>query len=269
MFLAFTYASHVDLGWDDTMVLHWDGDTPQYDITVQPFPASPAEDGSVLELKPRIFRTKELLSGVGAEHLRGRGTRVWAVNELVDGEVGEGTFVLKDTWIDSDRMREGLITAEILKSVTNEEDKATVESAFLKTEMHGDVFVDGKVDRTLDGDFRGQLLNKHKPRFNFRQKTPKKVPTPSKSQSSPTDTNSETIKTNTKATVLPVGDHRDAVATEKPIQPIYYHSKTHYRIVFKELCRPLYKVASLRVILWMLLQASASKSGCTLPTMRR
>lgn len=83
------------------------------------------------------------------------------------------------------------------------------------------------MDRTLDGDFRGQLLNKHKPRFNFWQQNPKKDATPFKSQLTeiPTDANGETTnlnaKTNTKATVLPIGDHRDAVATEKPMQPSF------------------------------------------------
>lgn len=257
MFLAFTYASLVDLGWDDTMTLHLDGDEPQYDITVQPFPIPSAGDGPVIALKSRTFRTKELLSG--AEHLRGRGTRVWAVNELIDGKVGEDTFVLKDTWVDSDRVREGRITAEILQSVSNEEDKAVLESALLGTEIHGDVFVDGKVDCTLHGDFLSQLVNKCTPRFDFRQTTP--------------ITNHETVnhktRTTTQARVPPLSERRDAIAAEKSVHPIFHHSRTHYRIVFKELCRPLYKVTDLKVILWMLLQATAGKPGCIMSSMIR
>lgn len=262
MFLAFTYASHEGLGWDNTMTLRWDGDTPQYDITVQPFPAQEAEDGPTEELKPRTFRTEELLSGIGAEHLRGRGTRVWAVKELIDGRVGKDTFVLKDTWIDSDRIREGYITAKILRSVQNKNDKALVRSALLTTEIHGDVHVDGKADCTLAGDLRSQLLNKHKPRFNFRQDTPKKDATPPKSKLAETlsDATSGSAKATTlsgKASIRPIGDHRDAVRTEKALQLIFFHSKTHYRIVFVELCKPLYKTTSLQDILWMLVQATA------------
>lgn len=93
MFFAFTYASYDDLGWDDTMVLHWDGDTPQYDITVQPFPIPTTADSP--GKNPNRVRTKGLLSGVGAEHLRGRGARVWSINEFVDGKVGKEAFILK------------------------------------------------------------------------------------------------------------------------------------------------------------------------------
>lgn len=260
MFLAFTYASYDGLGWDSTMTLRWDGGTPQYDITVQPFPIHDTEDSREEELKPRTFRTKELLSGIGAEHLRGRGTRVWAVNELVNGDVVAETFVLKDTWVDSDRIREGKITATILKSVKNAKANALVKSALLSTEIHGDVLVNGVADCTLDGDFRRQLFNKNMPRFNFGQETPKQGSTSSASDiKSKTDANREsnTATPETKATLRPIGDHCDAGETEKAIPPIPHHSKSHYRIVFKELCRPLYKATSLEDILWMLLKTSA------------
>lgn len=261
MFLAFTYASHENLGWDNTIKIRWDGDTPQYDITVQSFPAQGTEDDPDEDLRPRTFRTKELLSGVGAEHLRGRGTRVWAVNELVSGDVGAETFVLKDTWVDSDRIREGKITATILKSVQNAKVNALVKSALLSTEIHGDVLVNGVADRTLDGEFRRQLFNKNMPRFNFRQETSKENSAPSASNpQTPSDANRESNQASTldkKVSTPHIGDDHYAVKTEKAIQPISHHSKSHYRIVFKELCRPLYKATSLEDILWILLKTSA------------
>ena len=102
------------------------------------------------ELRPRIFRTVELLSSVGAEHLRGRGTRVWKVHEVVGERLSEETYVLKDTWIDSDRMREGHIMAEIRNSATKKE-KELIEDALLTMEVHGDVYVVSVFSRVWEG----------------------------------------------------------------------------------------------------------------------
>lgn len=243
MFLAFTYASYEDLGWDDTMVLRWNGDTPQYDITVHPFPAPRAGDGSVMEPRPRIFRTKKLLSN--SKHLRGRGTRVWVVNELVDGRAAEETFVLKDTWADSSRTREGHITAEIVESVTDGEDRKLVETAFLTTECHGDVHLDGKPDVTLYDEFRDESSIKYLPRYDFNPRTPNE------------ETHNHSTA-NSQATY--VRKYSNSILTKPANSALCLHSKTHYRILFEELCQPLHKTTSLQDILWMLVQATAGTS---------
>jgi hypothetical protein len=49
--------------------------------------------------------------------------------------------VLKDTWIDSDRTREGNILAS-LHAAANDEDKQLVEKHFLTTICHGDVWTE-------------------------------------------------------------------------------------------------------------------------------
>lgn len=222
------------------MVLRWNGDTSQYDITVQPFPIPPVDDGSVTEPRPRIFRTKELLSN--SKHLRVRGTRVRVVNELFDGRGVEETFVLKDTWVDFSRTREGHITADILESVTNEEDRKLVETAFLTTECHGDVHLDGETDTTLHGEFRDESSLKYLPRYDLSRRTPNKGPY----------SHSTAISQAT-----PVREPSNAILSE-PAN--YLHSKTRYRIVFKELFQPSNKTTSLQDILWMSVQATAGTS---------
>jgi hypothetical protein len=82
------------------------------------------------EQNPRRFRTTQILSSYGAESLRGRGTRVFEAVEIDgNGDPNGSPVVLKDTWVDSDRTREGNIIAS-LHSAANDEDRQLVEEAF-------------------------------------------------------------------------------------------------------------------------------------------
>ena len=75
------------------------------------------------------FKTVDLLSNVGAEALRGRGTRVWMVRRWVDGAETGDAMVLKDCWIDSDRTREGDIMAQIVEEADAAEATRTEAAA--------------------------------------------------------------------------------------------------------------------------------------------
>ncbi|KIP12353.1 hypothetical protein PHLGIDRAFT_113828 [Phlebiopsis gigantea 11061_1 CR5-6] len=132
------YATEKQLGWDQSIKLVRLGlndNKPQYDITVT--------DDETMTTK--TFRTKRMISNIGADSLRGRGTRVWEVVEVDAGghekdgkscvlkdcwikkilvwevmeldaeghEKGGETCVLKDCWVDDDRDREGKIMAQI------------------------------------------------------------------------------------------------------------------------------------------------------------
>ena len=97
MFLRIALASPEQLGFDPTVRRHelWKpthGPSLRdcYDIDV----SSPT--GAI-----RTFRTtgSKLLYGLGQAAIQGRGTRVWIVNEVIDDEVGEASYVLKDVWI--------------------------------------------------------------------------------------------------------------------------------------------------------------------------
>jgi hypothetical protein len=63
--------------------------------------------------------------------------------------------VLKDTWVDSDCMREGNILA-LLHAAANGEDRQLVERFFLTTVCHGDVWTEfDLLDDTANALMRG------------------------------------------------------------------------------------------------------------------
>ena len=122
--------------------------------------------------KIRTFRTMRMLSNIGADAVRGRGTRVWEVCELgkdgkpimrpaldVNGKPildakGQPTeepvpFALKDCWSDDDRTLEGLIMEEVYTKDDKEEKYVnSLRKAFMPVEVHGEVFVEGNPDHT-------------------------------------------------------------------------------------------------------------------------
>ena len=66
--------------------------------------------------------------------------------------------MLKDIWIDSDRMREGDILAQ-LQPEPNTEDKKIVEKYFLTTVCHGDGWMAPNLpDDTKNGLMRGSKI---------------------------------------------------------------------------------------------------------------
>lgn len=110
------------------------------------------------------FRTTEIISSSGAEPLRGRGTRVFAAIEIdeIGDDKNEKIVVLKDTWIDKDRMREGDILAQLSKEA-NDADRALVNKYFLTTVFHGDVWLCPEaVDDTEKGLMRELAPTSHR-----------------------------------------------------------------------------------------------------------
>ncbi|KAI0086022.1 hypothetical protein BDY19DRAFT_996208 [Irpex rosettiformis] len=96
------------------------------------------------------FRTTDLISSIGAEGVRGRGTRVWQGQTLVNGQMQPDSdeMVMKEYWVDSDRMREAEIRRRILKDAATEEDRELLKRHLLTPLYSGDVVVDGKLDTT-------------------------------------------------------------------------------------------------------------------------
>lgn len=216
----------------------WNGaaESPfQYDITVRD--KDTEED--------RVYRTEELISDVGADHIRGRGTRVWKVHEvLADGGLSSNLRVLKDAWIDSDRMREGQIMDEILSSTDDPEKKAQLEAILLTKETHGDVYVDGVADHTIEGPSREKYIKNNEVNFSLKHVSP--------------NASAETASRSTIVIDMPVGSRMEPPAPkpEEVADPVYYHSKYHYRIVFKEACSSLHNIVSLRDFVFMLMKTS-------------
>ena len=179
------------------------------------------------------FRTRKILSNIGADALQGRGTRVWEVIELdVDGnEKDVDTCVLKDVWADVDRDREGDILAAIRREAKGRSSSwvKRVEKYFLTTATYGDVYVNGKPDKSR------------------RWEVPKKVGL-LELKTGPKE--SRRVATNLAA----VG----AIALEpRSGEPViqYYSTKVHHRIVFKEKGTTIRDIKSLHSVFRYLGQA--------------
>lgn len=98
----------------------------------------------------RTFRTKdsEVLYVRGTERILSRGTRIWKVNEVVDGVVGESTFVLKDLWLEHQPTRsllEGDACGRISSFISEHPELEEFRSNFPSVETHGPV-PDGDTD---------------------------------------------------------------------------------------------------------------------------
>ena len=120
--------------------------------------------------------------------------------------------MLKDIWIDYDRMREGAVLAQLYDDA-DEEGRKLVRKHFLTTICHGDVWTKpGVVDDTRNGLMRGLELPKST--FELRQKESVIVTSKFASGS---------------------GGLRATSRLHLPHPNRKYTSKTHYRIVFKEL----------------------------------
>lgn len=131
-FLSLIYADFDQLGWDPTIRAY---DDHRYEITVH------CDEG-----RSKVYRTRELLSEIGAIDMIGKGTRVWSTVELKDGEECGEEVVLKDGWVDCERTPKGIITEEVHNADRGLHQGASDHGPFPTVICHGDVFVDK--DRT-------------------------------------------------------------------------------------------------------------------------
>ena len=180
---------------------------------------------------PLVFRTDGLINDDGAESPLGRGTRVWRVKRLVDGEPDDSApgRVLKDSWVDEDRDREGEILEKILDTpgLDKTEQQALAE-LFLTQVVSGDVLIDRKPDSTR-GFLNGVTDIPSTKLFTLRVSSDHK---PSHKDDKPGP--------NTLSIATATDSQRVAI--------LKYSSKRHYRIVFVEECEPLSKQTSLRMV---------------------
>ncbi|KAI0922893.1 hypothetical protein AcV5_009760 [Taiwanofungus camphoratus] len=227
-FISLMYAKEHEIGWDPTMKFAKDGKgkiqyhsdgTPRYDITV----CTP-------EAEEVVYRTIGVLSDVGANAPLGRGTCVWEARKVVGNKEYSDPVALKDSWIDSDRDRKGDLSASLRDSASSEEDREDIDAHFLTVLHHGDVYIDGNADDTRTLMTRSMEILSECSRYNV--------------QISPEDILSGS---NTGT-----GHYRTPQEyNQEMIEPMH-HPKAHYRIVFKEVCKPLYKITSLALILKVL-----------------
>lgn len=200
---------------------------PQYDIVVR----------DKEKETETTFRTKRIISNIGADTLRGRATRVWEVIELDFGgkEKDVATCVLKDAWVDDDRAREGKIMEDIKAAAQKQgpEFLELVDICFLTTITYGDVYVNGRSVKTRQRDIPANVallgVNKNPGEFN-----------------------------GVASNLAPVGTIASEPGPGKSaIQ--YFATKTHHRIVFKEMGVTIRDVPSLHTVFKCLEQAVIGK----------
>lgn len=177
----------------------------QYDIAVRSF-----DNGKLI-----WYRTERLVSNIGADPSRGRGTRVWQVRKLGKNRKPVGDIgVLKDCWIDHDRKREGTILAEIRASAQTDAHRKAFKDYFLTVECHGDVYIDQEPDNTHSLLRRGQAVPTELGAYRLQLPPPE--------ESKPDEH------------LLPVGCTPLAAPIVDNETIVEYDDKQHYRIVFLE-----------------------------------
>ena len=237
-FLRLIYAKPCELGWDETI------------RRIEPTPGSQESIQYDIQVEGKTYRTSRIISNIGADALRGRGTRVWEVKEVssTTGEAFGSSLVLKDCWVDVTREREGVILNNIRESIEVEivemditmtaEDNATgqcagetlderkeiykrvLASGLPEVIAYGDVMVDGVPDDTHSLMRRGVSLGE-------------------------TTTLTINLTDNKKTT-----SHRGAVGALHALapqrdSPLKYGAKVHHRTVFSKVGRSLAEVTSL------------------------
>ncbi|KAI0093431.1 hypothetical protein BDY19DRAFT_923656 [Irpex rosettiformis] len=236
-FLSQTYASAHELGADPTMTLVKASTTGEciYDITVHDVKGKSEGEKPV----PIVFRTAGLINDDGTKSPLGRGTRVWRVRRLVDGKPDATApgRVLKDSWVDEDREREGNILQQIIgqPDISDTVRKALV-ALFLTAVAFGDVVIGGCPDGTRSLITRGADV----PDTNmFSMEAFGHI----SSHKRGTTSSSLLLQCST----IPASDNLRR-------KVIKYFKKRHYRIVFAEECEPLSKTTSLHDVFTSLLR---------------
>jgi hypothetical protein len=233
------YAEECELGIDPTVKVVRDSDPRnlQYDYTVRVVTKS--DDLRDDEVENRIYRTDHMINYDGAKSLRGRGTRIWKVHRVVDETVDKTqSGVLKDFWVDDDRIPE----TEILEKIKNQPKLPVWFPKTLLTPIAtGDVYINAKRDSTRTLIMRGAKIPSDAAVF----------PTCVPNTHQPLHTVTTAIVTDVNASTL-----KSNVGEEKP-KIVQYFSKYHHRIVFVEECRPLSLSRSLREVFAALLRIIA------------
>ena len=125
-----------------------------FDPTIKRVPRSQLSDDAAFDItledpatgRSAIYRTTRIIADYGAEALRGRGTRVWAVYDTKD--TLKRPRVLKDVWVNDDRQREDQVLSDIRDGLSGDPEREHLAAHFLTKEMDADVLVDSQHDNT-------------------------------------------------------------------------------------------------------------------------
>ncbi|KAI6110903.1 hypothetical protein EDD16DRAFT_1809300 [Pisolithus croceorrhizus] len=195
-FCSLAFAEDHELGWDPTIQRVGLSGKIQYNITVH------MDEG-----KDLVHWATRVISDHSADALSGRRTRVFEARLIfLNGTSVKDAepVVLKDSWRDGDRDREGVILNRIFADLQKHKGPEQEEEArkyFLTVLAAGNVMVDGNIDNT------DRLLHE------------------------------SDLQPDHSSYQLPV----DEIPKVKPI-------RTHFRLVFREVCEPLYELTALDTV---------------------
>ena len=178
----------------------------------------------------RKYRTVKTLSEFSADAIRGRATRVFEAYEISeDGQQVQGSehVAIKDYWLDSSREAEPTILKKILKGADE-----SMKAKFLTVLVWGNISIDGNVDSTdrimndLKVGPRGYTDSDHPDplKFYLCQYQPK----------APTKRAAPGLALFTGSRLTP--------------SVVRFDSKTHQRIVFKEVGHPIHDEKSITTV---------------------
>ena len=140
---SLAYADVAKLGYDPTMELFWMDDKWNYQITVK-------EKDKHRRIVTKVYKTIDIIADMSS-NLRGRATRVYEAYDVINPR---SKVVIKDSWVDVNRPKEGDTLSETLDDASDDE-----KAMFLTVLIHGVVTVDGREDLTQDLLMNGYLLS--------------------------------------------------------------------------------------------------------------
>ncbi|KAJ3780163.1 hypothetical protein GGU10DRAFT_279798 [Lentinula aff. detonsa] len=229
LFISFAFSSRQDFGWDPTIICIDPEFSPPdlrkrrvYEIEVR------NDTG-----KAKFYKTVRILADYAADSTVSRATRVW----LVEDDKGD-QYVLKDVWLDMDRLPEHEIRTQLLDDVLKEcgpDDQATLKRHLLTPHICGKVFVNGVID-TTDGMMRKEVLQlSHASVFTLKLES---IANPLRQSCDPAP-----------ASVVTHSHSNRKSQTKPPTailqQTLSFRHKYHYRIVFAEHGHTLFEEKSL------------------------
>ena len=225
-FLRTMFAKRTQLGYDGTMTrlpaLSSLDQSVVYDIEVRDHSKTPVV---------KKYRTRRLISELGAIPLRGRGTRVWEVVELDtnDNPAGTRTWVLKDTWGDADRPLEGENLQKLRRKAAAINQGERFNTYFMSTSRYGHVYDDEGENARPDTTASFRLSRLDSPEL------PLGIPT-------------LRVAVNPEHRAL-VMTRQGPIATEGSkveVEHARYPIKIHHRIIYNEVGKLIFQAKSLR-----------------------
>ena len=231
MFLSLSFASKEDLGWDMSIKSTLDAANHErlYDI----------------EVGGEHYHTSEsdIVFGEKADDLVTSATRIWKAKRDTDG----ADVIIKDFWPDDERETEDNIRRMILKDIKGSKKRKFFKKHTFNPISAGRVKCNGKDDHTKDTILRG-----HSP---YTGKT-HKIPI-ARSQSTRKSRRSKSVRA-TPGVAAAIGDNRLHRELEQNKRTKYYH-RYHYRIAYKEVAVPYYKIRNTDDMMTVIIDAVESE----------